>query len=92
MTVDADGYVWSALWGIGCLARYRPDGTEERRVQIPGVKRASSLIFGGPDMDDIYVTTQGADDKPAAGPDAGAFFRAHVGIRGLPEFHSRIGL
>ena len=92
MTVDAEGYVWSALWGIGCVARYRPDGTEERRVQIPGVKRASSLIFGGPDMDDIYVTTQGADDKAAAGPNAGAFYRAHVGIRGLPEFHSRIQL
>ncbi len=90
MTVDAEGYVWSALWGAGCVARYRPDGTEERRVLFPGVKRASSLIFGGPDMTDIYVTTQGADEKAAAGPNAGAFFRAHLGIRGLPEFHSRI--
>ena len=92
MTVDAEGYVWTALWGIGCVARYRPDSTEERRVLLPGVKRASSLIFGGPDMDDIYVTTQGADEKAAAGPNAGAFFRAHAGIRGLPEFHSRIQL
>ena len=35
MTVDAQGYVWSARWGGACLVRYAPDGTEERRISFP---------------------------------------------------------
>ncbi|MAG36847.1 MAG: gluconolaconase [Dehalococcoidia bacterium] len=90
MTVDAEGCVWSALWGSSSIVRFRPDGTEERRVQIPGAKRVSSLIFGGANMTDIYVTTQGANEKEEAGPGAGAFYRVNVGIRGLPDFHSSV--
>ena len=30
MTVDADGFVWLALWGGAALHRYAPDGTRER--------------------------------------------------------------
>ena len=35
MTVDAEGYVWSAIWDGGCLIRYAPDGVEERRIHFP---------------------------------------------------------
>ena len=61
-------------------------------MYFPGVKRASSLIFGGPDMDDIYVTTQGADDKPAAVPMPVPSSAPTSASAALPEFHSRIRL
>lgn len=89
MTVDAEGYVWSARWDGSRLTRYAPDGTEERRVIFPA-KKVSSLIFGGPDYRDIYVTTAGGNDKAANGPGAGALFRLRLGIQGLPEYPSRI--
>lgn len=89
MTVDAEGYVWSARWDGSRLTRYAPDGTEERRVIFPAMK-VSSLIFGGPDYRDIYVTTAGGNDKAANGPGAGALFRLRLGIQGLPEYPSRI--
>jgi D-xylonolactonase len=89
MTVDAQGYVWGARWGGSCLVRYAPDGTEERRIHFPAV-RVSSVIFGGPDYSDIYVTTAGGQDKAQFGPGAGALYRVRLGIRGVPEFYSRV--
>jgi sugar lactone lactonase YvrE len=89
MTVDADGYVWSARWDGGCLVRYAPDSKEERRIQFP-VKKVSSVIFGGPDYMDMYVTTAGGDHKETDGEHAGALYRLNLGIRGVPENFSRI--
>lgn len=89
LTVDAEGYIWSARWDGGCLVRYRPDGTEERRIQFPA-KKVSSLTFGGADYKDIYVTTAGGNDKATEGAGAGALFRLRLGIQGVPEFRSRI--
>jgi D-xylonolactonase len=91
MTVDAAGYVWSARWDGGCLVRYAPDGTEDRRIPFPA-RKISSVTFGGEDTTDIYVTTAGGKNKEIEGPGAGALFRLNLGIPGMPEFPSRIGL
>ena len=91
MTVDAEGHVWSARWNGSSLYRYTPDGTEERRVRFPA-RKVSSVAFGGEDLTDIYVTTAGGQNKAEEGAGAGALFRLNLGIRGKPEFLSRIGL
>jgi sugar lactone lactonase YvrE len=91
MTVDADGYVWSARWDGGILARYTPNGIEERRIAFPA-KKVSSVTFGGPDYTDIYVTTAGGDQKATEGKGAGALFRLRLGIQGKAEFASKIAL
>ena len=89
MTVDAEGYVWSARWGASCLVRYRPDGTEQQRFHFPAEK-VSSITFGGSTYTDMYVTSAGGDNRPADGEHAGALFRLKLGIQGLPEFQSQI--
>ncbi|GAF79293.1 unnamed protein product [marine sediment metagenome] len=89
MTVDAEGYLWSARWGGSCLVRYSPDGSEERRIHFP-VKKISSVTFGGKDYTDIYVTTAGGNNRSEEGVSAGALFRINLGIKGVPEFFSRI--
>lgn len=89
MTVDADGNVWSARWDGYRLTQYAPDGTELQRVKFPA-KKVSSVIFGGPDYTDMYVTTAGGDDKEENGAGAGALFRINLGIKGVPEFLSKI--
>ncbi len=91
MTVDAEGYVWSARWDGSCLVRYAPDGNEERRITFPA-RKVSSATFGGPDYADMYVTTAGGNNKAENGPGAGALFRLRPGVRGLPPFRSRVGL
>jgi sugar lactone lactonase YvrE len=89
MTVDAEGYVWSARWDGYCLVRYSPAGKEVQRIQF-STKKVSCVTFGGPDYTDMYVTTAGGHDKAENGADAGALFRLNLGIKGVPEFRSRI--
>ena len=89
MTVDAEGYVWGARWDGGCLVRYSPDGVEVQRIAFPA-KKVSCVTFGGPDYTDMYVTTAGGQDKATEGEGAGALFHMNLGIKGVPEFRSRI--
>ena len=91
MTVDAQGYVWSARWDGWRLIRYTPKGVEERSVKFPA-RKVSSVCFGGDDLTDMYVTTAGGQDKVANGPGAGALFKVNLGIKGAPEPFSRVGL
>ncbi len=90
-TIDAEGCLWSAQWDGSCLIRYTPEGKEDRRIYFP-VLKVSSVTFGGSDYSDMYVTTAGGDDPAVNGKDAGALFRVNVGIRGVAEFPSRVGL
>ena len=89
LTVDAKGFMWVAVWGGGCLIRFSPEAKEERRIYFTA-KLVSSVIFGGSDCKDIYVTTAGGDNRAENGPSAGSLFRFRAGIKGVPEFFSRI--
>lgn len=91
MTIDAQGDIWSARWDGCCVVRFSPQGVEKERVKLP-VKKVSSVIFGGANLDEIYLTTAGGDKKDADGPTAGALYRVRGGVKGTPEFDSRIGL
>lgn len=91
MTVDAHGYVWSAGWDRGCLTRYAPDGTVERKVEFPA-RKVSCVTFGGEDYTDMYVTTAGGHIKETDGEGAGALYRINLGIRGIEEHFSRVRL
>lgn len=91
MTVDAEGYIWSARWDGSCLIRYTPDGQEERRIEFP-TKKVSCVTFGGSDYTDMYVTTAGGQDRDANGATAGALYHLNLGIKGVPEFRSKVGM
>ena len=90
LTVDAQGYVWSARYRGWSVFRYSPEGVEERRVPLPA-SNVTSVVFGGEDYTDLYITTAGGDNRAENGPGAGALFRVNFGIQGVPEFLSRIG-
>ncbi len=91
MTVDAAGFVWSARWDGFCLTQYTPTGRELQRIMFP-TKKVSCISFGGPDYMDMYVTTAGGNNKEENGPAAGALYRVRAGIKGVPEFRSRIAI
>jgi L-arabinonolactonase len=87
-TVDAEGCVWSALVYVGKLARYTPDGQVERVIDMP-VKKVTSVMFGGPDLDVLYVTSMAKPPLPRFPADPalrGSLFAVHgLGVRGVPE-------
>lgn len=92
MTVDAEGYVWSARWDGSALYRYTPQGAEALRIPFPA-RKVSAATFGGLDLGDLYVTTALSGGKrEEEGFGAGALFRLRLGLRGLPEFFSRVKL
>lgn len=91
LAVDAEGYVWSARWDGSALYRYTPDGQVDQVIHFPA-RKVSSVIFGGPDYTDLYVTTAGGDNRAHEGPGAGALFHLRPGVRGRPPFFSRLGL
>lgn len=87
MTVDAQGYVWSAQFDRWCIHRYAPDGKLDRSIRLP-VQRPTTCMFGGPELATLYVTSASMDlgaDALAAQPHAGGVFALDPGVRGLPE-------
>ena len=87
MTVDAQGYVWSAQFDRWCIHRYAPDGSLERSIRMP-VQRPTTCMFGGPDLATLYVTSARvglAADADLTQPQAGNLFALDAGVRGLPE-------
>jgi sugar lactone lactonase YvrE len=84
MTVDAEGYLWVALWDGWGVERYAPDGRLDRRVEVPA-SQASSCAFGGPDLDLLFITTAQEGFPPGGKPDqphAGGVFVCRPGVRG----------
>jgi L-arabinonolactonase len=88
-TVDSEGCLWNA-WvntgtGGGDVRRYSPDGRLERRIELPTLK-VTSVMFGGPNLDILYVTSMGlsgfSEDRPA---DGGLFAVVGLGVQGVPE-------
>lgn len=85
-TVDADGLIWVAVNGGGKVAAFRPDGGLERTVDLP-TPLAGSLMFGGPDLDQLFVTTIDTTyfGEPAQEASGYLYVVEGLGVRGLPE-------
>ena len=86
-TVDADGGLWNAQWGGGCVVRYDASGRETERVTVP-TAQPSCVTLGGAQLTTLYVTSARIGLAPqalAADPHAGGVFAVEVAQRGLPE-------
>ncbi|WP_417725158.1 SMP-30/gluconolactonase/LRE family protein [Salipiger sp.] len=85
--VDAEGFLWSAEYAGGRIVRYAPDGSIDREVETP-VSHPTSVCFGGPDRDTMFVTSGchgvAQEDRPNERL-AGALLSFKPGVTGLPE-------
>lgn len=85
-TVDAEGCYWQA--GIEGWALYRlsPAGELLQTIEMP-VEKPSKPMFGGADLDILFVTSLGVGLSDAARqPDAGGLFAiTGLGVRGLAQ-------
>jgi sugar lactone lactonase YvrE len=85
--VDADGLIWNARWGGGCIDVYSPQGEHLRSLRVPA-RQSSCPAFVGRDFSRLLVTSawQGmAEDAKRADPDHGRTFVLDVAARGRPE-------
>lgn len=86
MTIDADGFLWIALWDGWCVRRYSPDGLLDTVVELP-TAQITSCTFGGDDLGELYITSaaEGLSDRERGDqPHAGAIFRVRPGVHGTP--------
>jgi sugar lactone lactonase YvrE len=87
LTIDHEGFLWSARWGGWAIQRYDPQGKLERKIEMP-VQFPTSCTFGGPDLNILYITsawTPLGEARKHEQPSAGDLFRLHTSVRGFPE-------
>lgn len=84
-TVDAEGYIWSARWEGSCVLRIDPQGCIDRVVEMPAT-RVTCPVFGGPELDTLYLTTSRAHVDAATlarYPQQGGVFALKPGVKGM---------
>jgi sugar lactone lactonase YvrE len=81
LCVDDEGCLWVALYGGGAVHRYRQDGTLDRVVALP-VAHPTSVAFGGPVGNRLFITTAGRDSR--GGDGAGGLWAVEPGVGGPP--------
>lgn len=85
-TVDAEGFLWVALVRSGEIGRFDPEGRLVRRIRMP-VTYPTSVAFGGPGLDVLYVTSISKSHRLTA-PEAeagGLFAITGLGVTGIAE-------
>ncbi|KAF8591939.1 regucalcin [Ramaria rubella] len=90
LCIDAEGGIWSARWGGGCIARFRgEDGTLDFVVRIPGALNVTACTFGGQHNDLLYVTTAHCGAIPGSGDPADQVHYPDSGDLFVVDFHGR---
>jgi sugar lactone lactonase YvrE len=87
MCLDAEEHLWIAMWGLGRVHRYSPDGELVAIVEVPA-PHTSSVAFAGPDLDLLVITTatqELTETQVAEFPESGRLFITRPGVRGLPQ-------
>lgn len=89
MTVDDEGYIWSARWGNGHVYRYSPDGKEVLRIPLPTPK-VSCVTLGTESYKRLIISTAREDQDIGMDNVAGDLFHLQVEVKGRPELLSQI--
>jgi sugar lactone lactonase YvrE len=98
MTIDSEGFVWTAIWFGSRVKRFAPDGRLDREIPLP-VTQTSAVTFGGPELADLYVTSAafGSGDSllppgyDLSAPRGGDLYCIrNTGVRGTVPFRSAI--
>jgi xylono-1,5-lactonase len=86
MALDAQGLVWVASAGAGCVVRLTPEGEIDRVLEIPA-KTITSVCFDANEGRSLYVVTADNTESPTRG---GTIFRIDVDVAGAPVYPARI--
>uniref|UniRef100_A0A1B6BZ00 Regucalcin n=1 Tax=Clastoptera arizonana TaxID=38151 RepID=A0A1B6BZ00_9HEMI len=94
MTMDFEGKLWVACYGGGQILRIDPDnGKLLRTIKLPALE-ITSACFGGPNYDQLYVTSARklvTPDQSKKYPYAGSLFKiTNLGVDGVPSFKIKL--
>ncbi|XP_055844650.1 regucalcin-like [Episyrphus balteatus] len=82
MTIDSEGFLYVAIFGGSSVLKIHPkNGKVLLNIKIP-CESVTSVAFGGPNLDILFVTTSALFDKPSP---AGTTYKVTgIGAKGLP--------
>lgn len=80
MTIDEEGYLYVATFFGSRVLKVSPNGQIIKEIPIP-TSQVTSLAFGGPKLDILYVTTAGKP-KPQPAPAGHLFKITNLGVKG----------
>lgn len=84
MTMDTEGNLFVAVFHAGKVLKIDPKGQVIQEIIIP-TKQITSVAFGGPKLDELYVTTAKKQVLNPQDPPAGATFKVTgLGVKGTP--------
>ncbi len=83
--IDAEGYLWNARYGGGCIVRIAPDGKLDRIVSVP-IRNPTTCTFGGPELKTLYITSARSAERLS-----GSLFAMEPGVAGIPDGRFRLG-
>lgn len=90
-TVDAEGYLWNAVWRAGkapgAVQRIDPlTGKVVFTVHMPDkTSQVTCCCFGGKDLDILFITTASENRDRAVEPHAGGLYAVKLPFRGRKE-------
>ncbi len=91
LTVDSEGYLWSARWNGSGVYRYSPEGEEVQCVALP-MPKVSGVTFGGEDDTTLLISTAQEDYEIGLDNVAGALFHLPIPVKGRPKLLSRVAM
>jgi len=97
MTFDAEGNLWVAHWGAGCIGRFALDGSLLSRIKLP-TTNITNVSFGGESLNRLFVTSAKVglnSSQLTAEPATGRVFDVYghgvVRLSGLPAVVRIVG-
>jgi D-xylonolactonase len=92
LTIDTEDHIWQAFWGGSMVRRIDPDGKIVAEIPVPA-RQPSSVMFGGDDLGDLYITSACQDAADLATGTAangdflgGPLYRHRTPSTGRPEW------
>jgi sugar lactone lactonase YvrE len=87
LTVDSQGFIWSAHWDGWRVTRYNPNGLVDMIIELP-IPRPTSIAFGGTDLSSLFITSASiglSSEEFANAPLSGGLFVYKSVISGRPS-------
>ena len=86
LTIDDDNFLWLAVWGGSKIIRISPNGEVDKILTFQ-TSQITSCVFGGPEMNILFVTSASVGKNTSQDVNAGNLFSVKTNKKGSTSPH-----
>tara|TARA_B100001167_G_scaffold66610_1_gene39309 strand:+ start:1299 stop:2174 length:876 start_codon:yes stop_codon:yes gene_type:complete len=86
LTIDKENFIWLAVWGGAKVIRISTDGEVNKIITFP-TSQITSCVFGGSEMNILFVTSASVGKNISEDVHAGNLFSVKTNKKGVPSPH-----